>query len=137
MLVPNFNTLADAIDRLIVTVNKLAYFENEKRKESLKLDCNPELIANWDRFSRNECEYRNLLKMAINEILSEVVKTGKYETLSDNRTFEAPPKSVEDLLDEMCYINPDEIRNQLADSFKATLAPKYEGWFEYTYKVGK
>lgn len=100
MRIPNFNTMADAIDRLIVTVNKLAHFENKKREESLKPAPDTELLAHWDRLSRNECEYRNLLKREIDNILMEIVKTGKYEVLPDNRTFTAPPKSVGDILDE-------------------------------------
>ena len=100
MLIPNFNTLADAIDRLIVTVNKLAFFENKKREESLQPNPDPELITHWDRLSRNECEYRNLLKREIDNILMEIVKTGKYEVLPDNRTFATPPKSVGEVLDE-------------------------------------
>lgn len=99
-LIPNFNTLADAIDRLIVTVNKLAHFENKKREESLKLTPDAELIAHWDRLSRNECEYRNLLKREIDNIFTEIVRTGKYEVLPDNRTFAAPPRSVGEILDE-------------------------------------
>ena len=100
MKIPNFNTMADAIDRLIVTVNKLAHFENQKREESLKPQPDIELLAHWDRLSRNECEYRNLLKREIDNILMEIVKTGKYEVLPDNRTFAAPPKSVGEILDE-------------------------------------
>ena len=31
--IPNFNTFADIVDRLAVTTNKLAFFENKKREE--------------------------------------------------------------------------------------------------------
>jgi hypothetical protein len=98
--IPNFNTMADAIDRLIVTVNKLAHFENKKREESLKPEPDAELITHWDRLSRNECEYRNLLKREIDNILMEIARTGTYDVLPDNRTFAAPPKSVGELLAE-------------------------------------
>lgn len=120
-LVPNFNTLADVIDRLIVTVNKLSFFENKKREESLKENPNLELIVHWDRLSRNECEHRNALKMELNNILSEIVKTKHYETLPDNRTFASPPKSVAELLEEMCYTGPDRARKELAEAFENEL----------------
>jgi hypothetical protein len=43
--IPNVDTLADLIDRLIVEVNKLSYFENRKRAEHGKESPNAESIA--------------------------------------------------------------------------------------------
>lgn len=113
--VPNLNTWADLVDRLIVCVNKLSWFENKKRESQRELD---RLIAKgedtetldrmlldiamWDDKSRNECEIRNILKREIDRLLGAVVATGEYHTLRDNRTFSAPPKSVADILAEQC-----------------------------------
>ena len=112
--IPNFNTFADIVDRLAVTTNKLAFFENKKREESLKENPNNELIVYYDRLSRNECEYRNLLKRAMDDLLVEIVKTKEYSTLSDNRTFSSPPKSVSDLIEEICYIQAKSVTKELA-----------------------
>lgn len=113
--VPNLNTWADLVDRLIVCVNKLAWFENKKRESQRELD---RLIAKgedmdtvdrmlldiamWDDKSRNECEVRNILKREIDRVLGLVIAKGEYQTLRDNRTFSAPPKSVADILAEQC-----------------------------------
>lgn len=112
--IPNFNTFADIVDRLAVTTNKLAFFENKKREESLKANPDSKLIETYDRFSRNECEYRNLLKRAMDDLLMEIVKTGTYVTLPDNRTFSAPPKKVSDLIEEVCYIQAKSVTHELA-----------------------
>ena len=113
--IPNFNTFADIVDRLAVTTNKLAYFENKKREESTKEIPDKDLIFTYDKLSRNECEYRNLLKRAMDDLLSEIVATGKYETLKDNRTFSAPSKSVSDLIEEICYIQANNVKQELID----------------------
>ena len=120
--IPNYNTFADVCDRLAVTVHKLAYFENEKRIESLKPEPNKELIVYWDRLSRNECEFRNMLKKEINRQLTEIAKTLHYETLPDNRTFIAPNKTVGELLDEL-YTNRanESIKKSFAESMKREL----------------
>lgn len=123
--IPNYNTFADLCDRLAVTVHKLAYFENEKRKESLKENPDNELIVKWDRHSRNECEFRNSLKCEINRMLTEIVKELRYETLSDNRTFTAPTKSVSDLLDEMYWRRANEsLREEFANAIREELNAK-------------
>ena len=99
MYIPNYNTVADIVDRLIVTVNKLSFFENKKREESLKADPNNKLIVQWDRLSRNECEYRNMLKMELNRVIGIIINEKHYETLPDYRTFLKPPMTVADLLE--------------------------------------
>lgn len=108
MLIPNLNTLADVIDRLIVEVNKLSYFENKKREEHAKDHPDEKMIAHWDNLSRDCCEYRSLLKNEINRILSEIVSSGEYKTLKELRTFRAPKKSVADLLVERCEVAGSE-----------------------------
>lgn len=120
-LIPNLNTFADLIDRLIVEVNKLAWFENMKREEQAKPNKDPELIAHWDNLSRDACEYRSALKNAINQTLKEIVRTGDYDTLSEIRTFRAPPKAVDELLADMCYAAPKRVRHDLAQAFSDVL----------------
>lgn len=119
--IPNFNTFADIVDRLAVTTNKLAYFENKKREESTKETPDKDLIFTYDKLSRNECEYRNLLKRAMDDLLSEIVSTGKYETLKDNRTFSAPSKSVSDLIEEICYIQANNVKQELIEKLERVI----------------
>jgi hypothetical protein len=117
--IPNFNTFADIVDRLAVTTNKLAFFENKKREESLKENPDKSLIVEYDRLSRNECEFRNLLKREMDKILSEIVETQSYNTLSDNRTFSQPTKSIPDLIEEICYQHAKHVKEELATEMKA------------------
>ena len=104
--IPNFNTLADLFDRLIVCTNKLAYFENRKRE--LNADgCVPDEttlahLAYWDRASRNECEIRNLLKREIDAVFTQAIESGEYKALPDFRTFTPSGKTIADLLAEQC-----------------------------------
>lgn len=116
--IPNFNTFADIVDRLAVTTNKLAFFENKKREESDKEAPNIELIAKYDKLSRNECEYRNLLKRALDDLLSEIINNKEYITLKDNRTFSAPTKSVSDLIEEICYIQANNVKKELVQKLE-------------------
>lgn len=122
--VPNYNTFADIVDRLIVEINKLAWFENKKREESLKPNADAELITMWDRNSRNCCEYRDLLKRELDSVIAEIVKTNQYETVPACRTFAAPPKSVVELLDEMCFSATETVRDELAKAFENELRRK-------------
>jgi len=122
MLIPNYNTLADVIDRLIVEVNKLSIYENRKREEQAKPIKDSAAIAHWDTLSRDCCEFRNLLKVELNRILSEIVKTGEYETLKDARTFSAPKRSVEEIVVEMCKRGPDRAKKDLAEAFENKLS---------------
>jgi hypothetical protein len=119
--IPNLNTLADLIDRLIVEVNKLSFFENMKREEHTKGDPNAEMIAHWDNLSRDCCEYRSMLKNEINRVLSEVVKTGEYETLAELRTFRKPARKVSSLISDRCHQAAQEVRAELAEAFKNEL----------------
>jgi len=102
--IPNFNTLADLFDRLIVCVNKLAYFENKKRELNQGfLDAHAaNQVAMMDRASRNECEIRNLLKREIDATLVRVMESGEYRVLPDFRTFSPSGKTIADILAEQC-----------------------------------
>lgn len=122
--IPNYNTYADTVDRLIVEINKLAWFENKKREESLKIRPNTDLITTLDRHSRNCCENRDLLKRELDAIITEIVKTKNYETLPACRTFQAPPKSAGELIEEMCFSASESVRQQLAEAFKSELTSK-------------
>ena len=114
--IPNLNTLADVIDRLIVEVNKLSFFENKKREEHAKDNPDSDVIAHWDNLSRDCCEYRSMLKNEINKLTSEIVETGKYRTLREMRTFRQPKRSVEEILAERCWTVTRDL------SFQAELA---------------
>jgi len=120
--IPNYNTFADIVDRLIVEVNKLSYFENKKREEQTKPDKDTDMIAYWDNLSRDCCEYRSLLKRKMNEVLTDIVETGSYETLKEVRTFRAPERSVEDIIEEMCDRGPARAKEELAEVLQKTLA---------------
>ena len=101
--IPNFNTLADLFDRLIVCVNKLAYFENKKRELNTGyLGNTAHDIAMLDRASRNECEIRNLLKREIDAVFAQAIAEGEYKALPDFRTFSPSGKTIADILAEQC-----------------------------------
>lgn len=117
MRIPNVDTLADLIDRLIVEVNKLAYFENRKRDEHGKPAPDAALIAHLDNLSRDCCEYRSLLKSRINELLGEIVSSGEYRTLREVRTFRPPAGRLADLLANRCR----EASEQIAAAMEADL----------------
>jgi hypothetical protein len=119
--IPNLNTLADLIDRLIVEVNKLSFFENMKREEHAKGEPNAEMIAHWDNLSRDCCEYRSMLKNEINRVLSNICKNGEYETLEELRTFRKPARKVSSLIADRCHQAAEEVRAELAEAFKNEL----------------
>jgi hypothetical protein len=124
--IPNLNTLADVIDRLIVEVNKLSYFENKKREEQGKDEFyrDAERIAHWDNLSRDCCEYRSMLKNEINRLLAEIVNTGEYKTLKELRTFRVPKHSVADLIAERCeYAAGDKFKADLVKALEEELNP--------------
>ena len=130
--VPNYNTFADLIDRLIVCVNKLAAFENMKRVAQGELDnlillsdCDSRdrsqklamTVAHWDNASRNECEIRNLLKRAIDEKLAELITNEEYRVLPDFRTFRQSEKTVADILAEQCEEIGQSTRERIAKEY--------------------
>ncbi len=113
MLIPNLNTFADLIDRLIVEIAKLSYFENKKREEHAKDIPDRYEIARWDNLSRDACEYRSLLKNEINQMLMTIVETGEYETLKEIRTFSSPDKTIADILAERCVLDGPSLKERL------------------------
>lgn len=120
MLIPNLNTFADLVDRLIVEVNKLAFFENKKRDKQKEAEKYPsefadQQIAHWDNLSRDACEYRSMLKNEINRMLTEVCNTGEYKTLKELRTFAPPGKDVSDLLAAKCLLAPNFVKQMIND----------------------
>lgn len=117
MRIPNVDTLADLIDRLIVEVNKLSYFENRKREEHGKPAPDAAAIAKWDNLSRDCCEYRSLLKSRINECLGEIVSSGEYQTMREVRTFRPPAGKLADLLAGRCA----DVSEQIARALEADL----------------
>lgn len=104
--VPNVDTLADLIDRLIVEVHKLAWFENKKREEHAKENPDVELIAQWDNSSRDCCELRSILKREINNCVKEFVRTLSYYVAPETRTFRPPvvedDNTVADEISKLC-----------------------------------
>ena len=111
--IPNLNTFADLIDRLIVEVNKLSYFENKKREEHAKKWPDALAVAHWDNLSRDACEYRSLLKNEINNMLTAVCDSGEYETLKEIRTFRPGENTVADILAEKCELAPNFIEEMM------------------------
>ncbi len=85
--IPNIDTLSCLIDRLCIEVHKAAYFENQKRTEHAKENPNLELLAKWDRLSRDAIELRSAIKNRIDALFQEAVLTGNYRYLREPRTF--------------------------------------------------
>ena len=85
--IPNLNTFSAIVDRLIIEVHKVASLENKKREEQLTGNPNLEKIAAWDHASREANECRSALKAQLDDLFAECVRTGKYETLNEARTF--------------------------------------------------
>lgn len=112
---PNLNSWADAIDRLCVELLKLSYFEQAKRDEHGKENPDPVMIAKWDNLSRDCCEYRSQLKNFINQTLAEIVNSGEYKVLKELRTFRAPKRPVEEIIDEVISKNI-ELKDELIES---------------------
>ena len=120
--IPNLNTFADIVDRLIVEVNKLAYFENKKREEHSKDNPDTELIVYWDNLSRDCCEFRSMLKSAMNVVLSDIVESREYQTLSDVRTFSKPKKTVAEVIVDRCYwAGSEDFKKDLIKALKDEL----------------
>lgn len=117
MRIPNVDTLADLIDRLIVEVNKLSYYETKCRDEHAKPHPDVRAIAEWDNLSRDCCEYRSMLKSRINEVLGEIVASGEYQTMREVRTFRPPAGKLSDLLADRCY----EVSVKMRESLEADL----------------
>ena len=123
--IPNLNTFADVVDRLVVEINKLSFFENRKREEHAKDEPDTELIAHWDNLSRDCCEYRSMLKNEINRLLAEIAKTGEYKTLKELRTFRKPTHQVSELLAQRCeWAGSEQFKSDLVAAIEAELEGK-------------
>jgi len=121
-LIPNLSTFGDLVDRLIVELLKLSYFEQSKRDEHGKENPDPEMITKWDNMSRDACEYRSLLKDSINAMLTQIVENKEYRTLRELRTFSPPSKTVGDLLVELVeYRANPELKKELVAALEAKL----------------
>lgn len=101
--IPNLDTMADYIDRLIVEVNKLSWFENQKREEQGKETPDPLRIAMLDNLSRDACELRSQLKNRINALFQEILETSEYRVLREIRTFRPPGRSLADVMADRCH----------------------------------
>lgn len=117
--IPNIDTLADLIDRLIVEVNKLSYFENKKREEHAKASPDPNLIAKWDNLSRDCCELRSAIKSEINRLFGEVVKSFSYSVMREPRTFRPAPTAISDVIAQACKETSDKIAKEMDEYFRA------------------
>jgi hypothetical protein len=118
--IPNVNTLADLIDRLIVEVNKLSWFENRKREEHAKADPDPALIAKWDNLSRDCCELRSAIKSEINKVFGEVAAGSPYAVMKEPRTFRPSATRIADVLAQACRERSDVIAQELEVFFNAS-----------------
>lgn len=113
MRIPNVDTFGDLVDRLIVEVNKLAFFENAKRKEHASFSPDPEVISRLDDASRDCCELRSMLKSRINECLAEIVRSGEYRVMREVRTFRPPDARLSDVLADACRERSDAFSKAL------------------------
>lgn len=101
--IPNLDTLADYIDRLIVEVNKISWAENEKRREHASPVPDAERIRSLDNLSRDANEFRSQLKNRINILFGQILESGEYQTLREVRTFRAPARSLADVMADRCH----------------------------------
>jgi hypothetical protein len=85
--IPNLDTFSAIIDRLIIEVHKVATFENRKREEQNKPNPDQKKITSWDNSSREANECRAALKAKLDELFTQAVRDGDYETLDEARTF--------------------------------------------------
>ena len=74
LYIPNLNTFADLLDRLIVELAKISYYENKKREEHAKDNPDVNEISRWDNLSRDGVEFRSMLKNEINKTLEKIVE---------------------------------------------------------------
>jgi hypothetical protein len=113
--IPGVDTLGDLIDRLIVTVHKLAFFENKKREEHAKTHPDVAAIAKWDNASRDCCELRSIIKSRIDELMGEIVESGEYKVMREVRTFRPPASRLSDVLAHACREYADWFATKTAE----------------------
>lgn len=114
---PNLNTVADLVDRLIIDIHKLAWFENEKRRLNKEGNPDPEIIQRLDHASRDCCEIRSALKNELNKTFAEIVNAREYRPLPEARTFAAAEKAA-DAVAKLCYDRAVSSFTELAPALK-------------------
>jgi hypothetical protein len=120
--ISNVDTLADLIDRLIVEISKMAWFENEKRKEKNNPNRDLDTLLHWDDLSRDCNELRALIKVRINTLMSDIVREGSYTATKEIRTFSPSNRSVADVIDDMCLSYAEKnLRGELVGVIKAAV----------------
>lgn len=95
---PSIDTLADLIERQIILINRLAFYEQAKRDESAKDEPDFVKIARLDKASRDCNEYRSEIRNRVNKVLEEI-RENKYESLNENRTFSPASVHLCDIID--------------------------------------
>lgn len=122
MRIPNVDTLADYIDRLVVEISKLAWFENRKREVQGWESPDPTLIADLDDKSRDCCELRSLLKNRINALFQEILAGQEYRVLREVRTFRPPKRTLADVMADRCHdIGNMFLRGEMAQALEQEL----------------
>lgn len=112
--IPNLNTVGDLVDRLVVDVHKLAYWENLKRQEQSKDNPDTDLIAKADNLSRDCCEIRSALKTELNTVLSTIVNSKAYYPIKEIRTFTPAAEQVAEIIADVSF---DSAMNTLKPEF--------------------
>lgn len=118
--IPNVSTIADILDRLIVELMKLSFFEQNKRDEQFKEFPDSTKIALYDDMSREACEYRSALKNMLNENLKEIVRTKSYSPVKELRTFRPPSRSIAEIVEEMVS-NNQELKKEFSETLEYEL----------------
>ena len=122
--IPNLNTFADIIDRMIIDIHKLAYWENLKRQEQAKENPDTELIAKADNMSRDCCEIRSVLKTELNTVLSTIVNSRAYYPVKEVRTFTPAAEKIAELLADVSFESAMKtFKPEFIEAMQELLAP--------------
>lgn len=123
--IPNLNTFADLLDRLVVDVHKLAYWENLKRQEQSKENPDVELITKADKISRDCCEIRSVLKNELNRVLSVIVNNKAYYPVKEVRTFTPAAETISNILADVTFESAmNTFRPEFIEAMKELLKEK-------------
>ncbi len=96
--VQNVNSFSHLLDRLCIENIKLADFVRRLELEQRKGDlCDPEVVNRLYRSTRLSNEARSYVKNQIDQLLSDVMKSGEYNTLEEMRTALLPNDKSEDV----------------------------------------
>ena len=82
--VPNYNALSSLFDRLAIENIKLSYFENALEHDGLDADRTADYTSKADAQRR----MIDVLKQDTVELLAEAIESGRYDFISEGRTFE-------------------------------------------------